>query len=49
MAVIFEPAHGGTKVTIVCEHIPPGIRPGDNEAGCRLSLEQLARYLEGER
>jgi uncharacterized protein YndB with AHSA1/START domain len=42
----FEVAGGGTEVTIVCTHIPSGIRPEDNEAGCRSSLEKLARYVE---
>ncbi len=42
----FEVADGGTEVTIVCTHIPSGIRPEDNEAGCRSSLEKLARYIE---
>ena len=42
----FEATNGGTEVTIVCTHIPPGIRPEDNEAGCRSSLEKLARYIE---
>lgn len=41
----FELAKGGTEVTITCRHIPPGIRPEDNEAGCRSSLEKLARYV----
>jgi uncharacterized protein YndB with AHSA1/START domain len=45
MSAIFEVEDGGTKVTVVCEHIPPGIRPEDNEAGCRSSLEKLARYI----
>jgi uncharacterized protein YndB with AHSA1/START domain len=49
MAVTFESESGGTtKVTVVCEHIPRGIRPEDNEAGCRSSLDKLARYLESE-
>jgi hypothetical protein len=42
--VTFEGRDGGTEVTILCEHIPSGIRPEDNEAGCRWSLEKLARY-----
>ena len=42
----FEVADSGTEVTIVCTHIPSGIRPEDNEAGCRSSLEKLARYIE---
>jgi uncharacterized protein YndB with AHSA1/START domain len=35
-----------TRVTIECRNIPPGIRPEDNEAGTRSSLEKLARYAE---
>lgn len=46
MVVTFNDAEGGTEVSITCEKIPPGIRPEDNEAGCRLSLDQLARWLE---
>lgn len=46
MVVTFEDRDGGTEVTIVFEHIPSGIRPEDNEAGCRSSLEKLARYIE---
>jgi uncharacterized protein YndB with AHSA1/START domain len=46
MVVTFEERDGGTEVTIVFEHIPPGIRPEDNDAGTRASLEKLARYLE---
>jgi hypothetical protein len=30
----------------LCENLPPGLRPQDNEAGSRLSLEQLARRFE---
>ena len=46
MAVRFEQRPGGTEVTITCTNLPPGLRPEDNEAGSRLSLEQLARYVE---
>jgi len=46
MVVTFEDRDDGTEVTIVFENIPPGIRPEDNDAGTRLSLEKLARYLE---
>jgi uncharacterized protein YndB with AHSA1/START domain len=38
---------GGTEVTYRCENIPPGVRPEDNEAGCRSSLQRLAALLEG--
>jgi hypothetical protein len=27
-------------------NLPPGIRPEDNDAGTRSSLDKLARYLE---
>jgi uncharacterized protein YndB with AHSA1/START domain len=46
MVVTFEDKDGGTEVTILFEHIPSGIRPEDNEAGSRSSLEKLARYVE---
>jgi len=36
----------GTEVTILCENIPSGIRPEDNELGCRLSLKNLAHLVE---
>jgi uncharacterized protein YndB with AHSA1/START domain len=42
----FSDATGGTEVLLTCRDIPPGIRPEDNEAGCRSSLEKLARWLE---
>jgi hypothetical protein len=32
---------------MLCENIPPGIRPEDNEAGGRSTLEQLAAFLHG--
>ncbi len=46
MAVTLEAADGGTTVSIVFQNLPPGIRPEDNEAGTRESLEKLARYVE---
>jgi uncharacterized protein YndB with AHSA1/START domain len=47
MVVTFETTDGGsTRVTIWFENIPPGIRPEDNDAGTRSSLEKLARYAE---
>ena len=41
--VTFEPVLGGTEVTLSFENLPPGLRPEDNDAGARLSLQQLAR------
>jgi uncharacterized protein YndB with AHSA1/START domain len=46
MEVTLEADDGGTTVSIVFKDIPPGIRPEDNEAGTRESLEKLARYVE---
>ena len=46
MTVTFEEVSGGTEVTLVFENLPPGLRAEDNEAGSRLSLEQLARRFE---
>jgi uncharacterized protein YndB with AHSA1/START domain len=46
MVVTFEDRDGGTEVTIMFDNIPPGIRPEDNDAGTRSSLEKLARFIE---
>jgi uncharacterized protein YndB with AHSA1/START domain len=46
MTATFEEVSGGTQVTLAFENLPPGLRAEDNEAGSRLSLEQLARRFE---
>jgi uncharacterized protein YndB with AHSA1/START domain len=46
IVVTFEEVPGGTDVTFLCENLRPGVRAEDNEAGSRLSLEQLARRFE---
>jgi uncharacterized protein YndB with AHSA1/START domain len=46
MTATFEEMSGGTEVTLVFKNLPPGLRAEDNEAGSRLSLEQLARRFE---
>ena len=46
IVVTFEEVSDGTEVTIVCTNLPAGLRAEDNEAGSRLSLEQLARRFE---
>jgi uncharacterized protein YndB with AHSA1/START domain len=46
MVVTLDESEDGTEVTFVFEDIPSGIRPEDNEAGTRSSLEKLARYVE---
>jgi uncharacterized protein YndB with AHSA1/START domain len=43
---MLAPVDGGTEITVLCENIPRGIRPEDNEAGCRSTLENLAAFLE---
>jgi uncharacterized protein YndB with AHSA1/START domain len=35
-----------TEVTIAFRNLPSGIRPEDNDAGTRSSLDKLARYVE---
>lgn len=42
----FVDTDGGTEVTVLCENIPRGIRPEDNEEGSRSSLDKLAAFLE---
>lgn len=37
---------GGCEVTVLCEELPEGIRPEDNEEGCRMALANLARIVE---
>jgi len=46
ITVTFEEVSGGTEVILVCKNLPPGVRAEDNEAGSRLSLQQLARRFE---
>jgi uncharacterized protein YndB with AHSA1/START domain len=46
IVVTFEEVSEGTEVTFLCKSLPPGLRAEDNEAGSRLSLEQLARRFE---
>lgn len=46
MTATFDPAHEGTKVTMLFEHLPPGLKAQDNDDGARLSLGQLARLFE---
>lgn len=43
LAVTLDEVANGTKVTIACSSLPPGLRPEDNETGTRESLEKLAK------
>jgi uncharacterized protein YndB with AHSA1/START domain len=38
----FDPAPGGTRVSVLSENLPPGLRVEDNDEGARQSLGQLA-------
>jgi uncharacterized protein YndB with AHSA1/START domain len=42
----FADTDEGTEVTVLCEDIPAGIRPEDNEMGCKSSLRNLAALIE---
>jgi uncharacterized protein YndB with AHSA1/START domain len=46
MTTSLADAADGTEVTVLCEDIPPGINPEDNELGSRLALRNLAKLLE---
>lgn len=46
LTATFDAVPGGTEVTLIFENLPSGLRPEDNEAGSRASLEQLAHLLE---
>ncbi len=46
MVITFAEVTGGIDVVLLCSNLPPGLRPEDNDAGARLSLEQLARRFE---
>jgi uncharacterized protein YndB with AHSA1/START domain len=37
---------GGTKVTVLCENVPDGIRSDDHATGIRSTLENLAAFTE---
>ncbi|WP_054707922.1 SRPBCC domain-containing protein [Bacillus sp. JCM 19041] len=36
----------GTKVTVICENVPEGIRKEDHDVGLRSTLENLAAFTE---
>jgi len=42
----FEPAEGGTMVTVECADVPPGISEADHQAGIASSLANLAAFVE---
>lgn len=46
MTVLLADVEGGTEVSLLYENVPMGIRPEDNEAGSRSSLQKLATLVE---
>jgi uncharacterized protein YndB with AHSA1/START domain len=46
MTVMLADVDGGTDVSLLYENVPAGIRPEDNEAGSRQSLNKLAALVE---
>jgi uncharacterized protein YndB with AHSA1/START domain len=42
----FRDMDGGTEITILCENLPAGIRPEDNEMGSQQALRKLAALIE---
>ncbi len=46
MTVMLADVEGGTEVSLLYENVPRGIRPEDNEAGSRSSLQKLAALVE---
>lgn len=46
LTITFEPRAAGTEVVMLFENLPPGLRAEDNDAGARMSLDQLARRFE---
>jgi len=41
-------AAGGTDLHAIHDNLPPGVSPEDNETGWRMSLDNLARLVEGD-
>jgi uncharacterized protein YndB with AHSA1/START domain len=45
MTTLLRDVEGGCEVTVLCENLPKGIRPEENEEGSRMALEKLARLV----
>jgi uncharacterized protein YndB with AHSA1/START domain len=46
ISVQLRKAERGTNVEVVCDNMPPGIAPKDNEAGWKTSLKKLSKLVE---
>jgi uncharacterized protein YndB with AHSA1/START domain len=44
--ITLRDAAGGTELVAVHENLPPGLSPADNEAGWKMSLAKLAKWVE---
>jgi uncharacterized protein YndB with AHSA1/START domain len=44
--ITLEDADGGTELLAVHSGLPPGVPPGDNEAGWKMALAKLAALVE---
>ena len=47
MTTIFADTDEGTEITVLCEGIPAGVRPEDNEVGTKQALQKLATLITG--
>lgn len=43
---VLEPVSNGTKVTVICENVPKGVRKEDHDVGLNSTLENLAAFTE---
>lgn len=46
IVTMLEPVEGGTRVTVSCQDVPPGIGEDDHLKGIASSLENLAAFTE---
>ena len=46
MTTTLRPIDGGTEVHLRHDGVPDAVPPADNEAGSRMALDNLARYVE---
>jgi len=44
--VSFTDTDEGTEITVLCQDIPAGIRPEDNEMGSKQALQKLAARIQ---
>ena len=47
MTITLQAAEGGTRVALVSQNLPVGLKPADNAEGSRQSLEKLAKRFGG--